>query len=217
MPTKNPTDILLCRWLETLAEFQVDEIAAKNAFNSLVDAYSTGDRIYHTLKHIRHVLSTIDILQVYAQDLGAVQLAAWFHDIVYDTQAQDNEEKSAEYAEELLTKLGIPLNIIATVTRLILHTKHHQAPADDFNSQVLLDADLAILAANTVAYWEYAHAIRQEYAWVSAADYIAGRTRVLKKILQRDRIYFTPLMFAIAEQSARSHLVAEIELLNHEI
>ncbi|MEJ1936450.1 hypothetical protein WDZ92_40175 [Nostoc sp. NIES-2111] len=151
-------------------------------------------------------------LQAYTQDLSLVEIAAWFHDVIYDSQAQDNEEKSANYASDLLNNLDIPNSCITTVQRLILNTKHHQA--DDFDSQVLLDADLAILAAEAVDYQEYANAIRQEYAWVSDDEYIKGRTKVLEKFLQRQRIYFTPLMYDKSEQLARANLQMEINILN---
>ncbi len=217
MYRENLRVILFCDWQRTLEPFGIDQIAIENTFNDLVTAYSTSHRHYHTLKHIQHVLRTIETLQLYTKDLPSVQLAAWFHDIVYDTQAQNNEERSAEYADKLLINLGIPLNNIATVTRLILTTQRHHTEADDFDSQVLLDADLAILAANPVEYRDYADAIRQEYAWVSDADYIMGRSQVLQKFLHRDRIYFTPLMFEVAEQSARSNLNTEIQVLYKKI
>lgn len=206
-------DILFYNWQHTLQPFGVDQVAAEKAFNRLVAAYSTPGRYYHTLKHIDHVLGTIEILQGYTNNLAAVQLAAWFHDVVYDTQAQDNEQKSADYAFELLSNLGIPESTITTVTRLILNTKDHQAAMDDYDSQVLLDADLAILATNLVQYPEYAHAIRQEYGWVAEAEYITGRRQVLEQFLQRSRIYFTPLMSEFAERSARGNIQEEIQSL----
>lgn len=201
-------------WQHTLQPFGVDRVASEQTFISLVEAYSSCDRHYHTLKHIHHVLNTIETLQAYAKNLIAVQLAAWFHDVIYDTQAKNNEERSAEYAGAVLNSLKVPPTAIATVTRLILNTKHHQAAADDCDSQVLLDADLAILAAKPIQYQEYARAIRREYAWVSKAEYIAGRKQVLERFLQRQRIYFTPLMFETAEQSARFNLQAEIQNLS---
>ncbi|MGI8503731.1 MAG: HD domain-containing protein [Hassallia sp.] len=204
---------LFCQWQHTLQGFEVDQVQKSNAFNLLVEAYSSSDRYYHTLKHIYHVLKTIDNLQAYTRNLAAVQLAAWFHDVVYDTKGQNNEEKSADYACELLSSLGIPPSNITAVTCLIINTKHHQAAADDFDSQVLLDADLAILAANPVQYREYANSIRQEYAWVSEAEYIVGRRQILKSFLQRQRIYFTTLMFEVAEKPARRNLNAEIQSL----
>jgi predicted metal-dependent HD superfamily phosphohydrolase len=212
MPTDNLTDILFVHWQHTLQPFGVDQISTENAFNHLVAAYSTANRYYHTLKHIHHVLNTIKTLQAYTKDLTAVQLAAWFHDIIYNSQSKNNEAKSAEYAAELLIDLGVPPHNIAVVTRLILNTKHHQAEIDDVDSQVLLDADLAILSANPIQYWEYANAIRQEYAWLGEAEYVKGRSQVLARFLQCDRIYSTPLMFHLAEQSARHNINTEIEL-----
>ncbi|MEH2235050.1 HD domain-containing protein [Nostoc sp.] len=213
MPTENFMDILFSNWQHTLQPFGVDQVAAEKAFNRLVAAYSTPGRYYHTLKHIDHVLGTIEILQGYTNNLAAVQLAAWFHDVVYDTEAQDNEERSADYAFELLSNLGIPESTITTITHLILNTKDHQAGVDDYDSQVLLDADLAILATNLVEYPEYAHAIRQEYGWVAEADYITGRRQVLERFLQRSRIYSTPLMLEFAEPSARGNIQREIQSL----
>ncbi|WP_414548647.1 hypothetical protein [Anabaena sp. CCY 0017] len=201
-------------WQHTLQSFAVDQVASEQVFTDLVTAYSTSDRHYHTLEHIDHVLGTIDTLQTYAQDLAIVQLAAWFHDVVYNTQAQDNEKKSADYAFNLLSYLGIPLSNITTIIRLIINTKHHQAATDDYNSQVLLDADLAILATNPEDYGKYSRAIRQEYAWLSELEYITGRRQVLERFLRRQRIYYTPLMFEIAEQSARFNLQAEIQTLD---
>ncbi|MEH2420119.1 MAG: hypothetical protein V7K48_03995 [Nostoc sp.] len=213
MPTENFMDILFSNWQQTLQPFGVDQVAVEKGFNRLVAAYSTPGRYYHTLKHIDQVLGTIQILQGYTNNLAAVQLAAWFHDVVYDTEAQDNEQKSADCAFELLSNLGIPESTITTVTRLILNTKDHQAAMDDYDSQVLLDADLAILATNLVQYPEYAHAIRQEYSWVAEADYITGRRQVLEQFLQRSHIYFTPLMSEFAEPSARGNIQGEIQSL----
>ncbi|MEH2009899.1 HD domain-containing protein [Nostoc sp.] len=213
MHTENLTHILFSKWQQTLQPFGVEQVAAEKAFNSLVVAYSTPGRYYHTLKHIDHVLSTIQILQGYTNNLAAVQLAAWFHDVVYNSQAEDNEERSADYAFELLSNLGIPESTITTVTRLILNTKNHQAAVDDYDCQVLLDADLAILATNLVEYPEYAHAIRQEYGWVAEAEYITGRRQVLEEFLQRSHIYFTPLMSEFAEPSARGNIQGEIRSL----
>lgn len=203
--------LLSYRWQNTIKIFDVDEASAAQVFNQLVQAYSNPSRRYHTIKHIDCVLNKIQALQDYTQDLTTVELAAWFHDVIYNTQAQDNEERSADYADEVLNRLDIPSSYITNVKRLILNTKHHQA--DDIDSQVLLDADLAILAANAVDYQEYADAIRQEYAWVSDDNYIQGRTQVLEKFLQRQRIYFTPLMYESSEQAARNNIQAEVRKL----
>ena len=57
------------------------------------------------------------------KDINGVKLAAWFHDVVYDTAAKDNEDQSAQYAQNYLDQLGIPKEIIEHVVALILATK----------------------------------------------------------------------------------------------
>ncbi len=202
---------LYSSWLGLGRSLEVEPVAGQKAFDDLAAAYSSPGRYYHTLEHIYHVLSTIKTLQSQAKDLTALQLAAWFHDVVYDSQAQDNEEKSADYADRLLQSLEIPSNKIAATSHLIRNTKHHQAASDDIDSQILLDADLAILGTNLVQYQEYARAIRQEYAWVPEAQYFRARRQVLERFLQRERIYFTDWMFEVAELAARHNLQAEIQ------
>jgi predicted metal-dependent HD superfamily phosphohydrolase len=199
------------KWQTLLTSFEVEPNIAYTTFNQIVTAYSSQNRHYHTLEHIDYVLNTIESLQDKIQDLEAVRLAAWFHDLVYDTQKNDNEEKSAECAGVLLASLGFSSRTITSVNRFILSTKSHQAAPDDFDCQILLDADLAILGSSPVEYRNYAMAIRQEYAWLPEAEYIAGRKRVLQKFLQRDRIYYTPSMFQAFELSARSNLLQEIQ------
>ncbi|MFQ4141652.1 hypothetical protein [Chlorogloeopsis sp. ULAP02] len=205
------TEKLFNNWWYLLQPFGVEQVAAEKAFTQLVTAYSSPGRYYHTLEHIDHVLNTIQTLQNQVQDLPAVQFAAWFHDVIYDAQAQNNEENSAIYAVEVLKSLTIPSHTITKTSTLILHTKYHQAQSDDFDPQVLLDADLAILGTHPLKYRQYALAIRQEYAWLPDAIYLAGRKKVLQRFLQRHRIYFTDLMFANFELSARHNLEAEIQ------
>ena len=60
---------------------------------------------------------------------------------------------------------------------------------------------------------DYARTIRQEYAWVSEADYRVGRRRVLERSLARPRLYLTEALFSTLEQPARDNLRREIESL----
>lgn len=206
-------EILLRRWLELVRPFGGEESAAQGVFEELAEAYNEPGRYYHTLTHVQHVLETIDSLQAGASNLPAIRFAAWFHDAIYDSKAKDNEEKSAELASVLLPKLAIPTQIIDSTVRLILCTKQHQADPGDHDAHILLDADLAILAADPTIYQKYAQAIRQEYAWVAEEQYRVGRKQVLQKFLQRERIYFTPLIMRTGEQIARHNLITELKIL----
>jgi predicted metal-dependent HD superfamily phosphohydrolase len=200
--------LLRNKWRHLLKSFKVDEKIINQTWSELVTAYSSEGRYYHNLKHIQEVLQIVDKL-----DESSLKLAAWFHDIIYDTQRHDNEEKSAEYASDLLSLLNIPDLIINNTCRLILTTKHHQVEVNDLD-QVLIDADLAILGSNRKRYSEYMQAIRFEYIWVPEQEYITARKRVLTSFLERAYIFHTPELFSQLEATARQNIEGEIMLLN---
>ncbi len=213
-------------WESLLQSFQVDPRVTQKVFLNLVTAYSSVGRFYHTLEHIQHILETIETIEqmrrhsptqaALAINFPAIQLAAWFHDVIYDPRANDNEEKSAEYAVASLNQFKIPTATVERVKTLILNTKTHQASPTDIDSQILLDCDLAILGAGEVEYRAYARAIRQEYSWVPDELYRIGRKQVLQIFLRRERIYFTEQLFFSLEERARQNLQAEITALSSE-
>ena len=208
----NSIDVLSDYWQNTVKSFDCNLLIANQVLSDIFIAYSHPSRYYHTLNHIYSVLKIIENLHTNVQQLSAVKFAAWFHDVVYDTHKQDNEEKSAEYAINMLEKLEIPQFIISQVKHLIMCTKSHQA--NDIDSQVLLAADLAIFAASPSEYQVYTKAIRQEYAWVNDIEYMIARRQVLENFLQRQHIYFTPMMRELYEEIARCNIKKELQYLS---
>ncbi|MGZ7283798.1 HD domain-containing protein, partial [Streptococcus pyogenes] len=77
------------------------------------------------------------------------------------------------------------------IVNMIWATAHaaSSAPPTLRDTQVLLDADLAILGASEERYKRYAADIRKEYAWVPEADYRKGRAAVLERFLAAPRLY----------------------------
>lgn len=202
--------LLRTQWHELItSRCKADPKGVDLTFTDLVAQYSAPDRFYHNLEHIQHVLQTAELLQEKTRNAFAVKLAAWLHDVIYDSKASDNEERSADYARQLCAALVLP--DADAVASLILKTKTHLAE-NDTDAQVLIDADLAILGAGLADYRVYATRIRREYAWVPDADYRAGRRQVLEKFLARPRIFHH---LGHLEQPARRNLGAEIaELAN---
>jgi predicted metal-dependent HD superfamily phosphohydrolase len=174
------------QWHDLFPAWAVHAGLADEAFQDLCNHYGEPGRSYHTLIHIQDALRHVEILAAHAQNLQAVKLAAWLHDVIYDPKAADNEERSAEYAMDLCKKLSVVDS--ALVASLILKTKTHEA-GNDPDAQVLIDADLAILGATEATYRAYAEQIRREYAWVPEPEYQTGRTRVLQHFLSKPRIF----------------------------
>jgi predicted metal-dependent HD superfamily phosphohydrolase len=198
------------RWHQLLAPFAPPADAVEPVWRLLADAYSGPERHYHDLTHVRHVLDVLEAFRTPEHHAAALDLAAWFHDAVYDPRAADNEERSAALAADCLGRLGVPAEVRQEVGRLILLTKTHQTGLGDPDGQFLLDADLAILGAAPEVYRRYAAAVRREYAWVPDADFRAGRARVLQLFLRRDHIYQTVPLRAALEAAARRNLEQEL-------
>lgn len=197
-------------WQETAARVGLTRPEAA-IFQGLCRRYSEPGRAYHNLDHIAAMLETVSEFRSAVQDDVAVLLAVWFHDAVYDSRRGDNEEQSAALA--LSSLAGAAPGLLPAVERLILATKTHQAPPDDADCQLMLDADLVILGSRADDYDRYTQAIREEYAWVPEADYRAGRRRVLESFLSRECLYHTASLFEQYEQAARANLRREIECL----
>jgi predicted metal-dependent HD superfamily phosphohydrolase len=202
-------------WVRLLEQFSVAPADAFPLFDRLVAAYSAPERHYHNLEHLGEMFRVASRLGTSVDDPAAVQLAIWFHDAVYDTRAKDNEVRSGDLAVELLTPLGLPGELIAKVVELVRATAH--LPSTDAevdrNTEVMLDADLAILGAAEERYRRYASDIRMEYAWVPDAEYRKGRSAVLQLFLDRPRIYRHPLLIEEGEAQARANMKAELEQL----
>jgi predicted metal-dependent HD superfamily phosphohydrolase len=171
---------------ELLAAFRAalpdaDPSAADDAARALVARWTEPHRRYHTLEHLRFMLSIVDAVAD-----PDVALACWFHDAVYDPRRADNEQVSADMARTVLASLRASADEVA---RLVLLTATHDPDPADHNGQLLCDADLAILATDPVTYARYAVAVREEYAHVPDDAFRAGRTAVLRKLLDLPVIY----------------------------
>jgi predicted metal-dependent HD superfamily phosphohydrolase len=184
---------------------------ARTMGEELLNRWSEPHRRYHTTEHLRSVLARLDAeLAGYAADPAAVELAAWFHDAVYDPYARDhdNVESSARLAEQLL-----PAARRAEVARLVRLTAGHDPGDGDTSGCALCDADLAVLAGSPREYAAYAAEIRQEYGFVPDDAFREGRAAVLRHLLALPRLFRTPYGAEHWEATARFNVRSELRLL----
>jgi predicted metal-dependent HD superfamily phosphohydrolase len=192
------------RWPLAHAEAVRDELLA---------AYADPSRSYHDTRHLREVLDRLDELAGAGTpfDQLPVELAAWFHDAVYDGRPGADEQRSAEWAEAVLAAHEPPQ--VAEVVRLVRLTETHRPAPGDRNGCALTDADLAILAAAPTRYAEYAADVRREYAHVSDADFRAGRAAALSDLLAKPSLFHTDHARECWEAAARVNVEAELTRL----
>ena len=182
--------------------------------DDLLARYAEQHRHYHDQRHLSEMLGTIDELADLADDADAVRLAAWFHDAIYDPQADsgENEEVSAQLAELELSAYGVEAARIAEIGRLIRLTAKHDCEPDDANGAVLCDADLRILSLSADRYDEYAAGIREEYGHIGDRDFARGRMTFLQGLAETT-LYATSRGQEQWEQAARENLRRELQLL----
>ena len=85
--------------------FNADADIAGNCLQEIVKAYSGKSRYYHNLDHIAALLRMSASNEV-------INLAIFYHDIVYKVPALDNEHKSAFLAAERLPLLAVPAAVV---------------------------------------------------------------------------------------------------------
>jgi predicted metal-dependent HD superfamily phosphohydrolase len=181
-------------------------------FQEIASNYDTPPRAYHNLLHIAHCLDEFEPARRLADEVNAIEMAIWFHDIIYDSHAKDNEERSAEKAQSVIKSAELTDAFRVKVADLILATKHN-APPKDADSALLIDVDLSILGQRPEIFDEYERQIRREYDWVAEEAFVAGRSAVLKTFLDRPAIYSTAFFRNKYEPTARANLARSIELL----
>ncbi len=184
-------------------------------FDTVVARHSAPERHYHGVRHVRwvvrHVLELADRLSI--GDLGAVVAAAFFHDVVYEPIARDNEMASARLATVALTEIGWEPERTRRVADMIVATIDHDVESADLDTQLLLAADLGVLAAEPVRYLDYVRTVRREYAHVSDAAWRSGRAEVLRRLVGRRHIFAPAMHLADWEHRARANIAAELATL----
>jgi predicted metal-dependent HD superfamily phosphohydrolase len=188
---------------------------AKSSAADLEDRYREAHRRYHTLGHVEAVLADCARLAgevgISDQERAIVDLAACAHDVVYEARPDSDERASAAWAKEQLTRCGIPAEATDAVVETVLSTISHTS--DDRLAQVMLDADLAILAARPVLYARYVEAVRAEYDRLAEDAWRAGRITVLTRLLDRPSLYATDPARRRWEAAARRNVAAELAAL----
>jgi predicted metal-dependent HD superfamily phosphohydrolase len=202
--------MLLKQTFEQLAStYTIEQDVINRLWSEIEAAYTNEERHYHTLTHLESLIKHLIRYQKDIKNWAAMLFSVYYHDIVYNVLQNDNEEKSAQVASVRLLQLKVPVTIIKKCVEQIIATKSHLSD-NDYDIQLFLDADLAILGADGPVYKKYTDAIRNEYGIYTEAQYNAGRTKVLEHFLKMDRIFKTDVFTSDLEQKAKANMSNEL-------
>jgi predicted metal-dependent HD superfamily phosphohydrolase len=189
-----------------------NEATAQKWTNALITQHSESPRRYHTIEHVHSMLTCLEQTQSQIKHEMIVKLAIFFHDWIYDPKAKDNELQSIEcfksFSEEIKLSPSITTTVAAYIECTIQHRMSHEHESSDL--ALFLDFDLEVLSRPGAEYVLYAQQIRQEYSHVNEKDYCAGRIKVLKSFLDRERLYFSDAFYKEREETARENIRTEI-------
>lgn len=198
------------RWLRLMDEYGFEP--NDKAFARLVEQYGERHRAYHNTAHILDCLNQLDLSPVPASDRKEVELAIWFHDVIYDPYGKENEHKSAREAELFIFDNVADDELGKRISTLIMATLHQAPPINSAESWIM-DIDISILGRDEASYQHYAEQVKQEYRFVPGFLYRKKRVEILRAFLQRPTLYFTPHYQSSHEAQARKNIQAEIERL----
>ena len=194
------------------------EAGAMNAFRRLENRYSEPHRHYHTLAHIEACVRelhefTARMGSFAPNDSALVELALWYHDAVYHTLREDNEEKSADLACRASIQLfHLQTRELSHLKELIMATAHRDIPRDP-DAKIVCDIDLSSLGAAPDVFDRNTMNIRREYNWMPEAEFNAQTEGFFLRFLHRPTIYTTPYFQAKYEDQARRNLTRVLESL----
>lgn len=199
-------------WNELTSRYTHNTELVNNLWMEIERKYSTKRRHYHNLSHVKYMIDRAIQHKEKLIDFDIVLFSIFYHDIVYNTMRQDNEQKSADIARDRLTKLGVPLDKSKACQNQIIATKDYKDNENN-DTNYLLDFDLAILGDTAENYEIYRKNIRKEYSIYPDFLYKKGRKKVLEHFLDMDRIFKTNEFHESFESQARENLKKELQKL----
>ena len=180
------------------------EADGERLYRTIEDKYSEPHRHYHTLSHIRHCLEQLDRAAHLAADAEAIELALWFHDVIYDPTLDDNELRSALFFDANLG-IHLPDERAGRVHHLIMATEYPSEPRDG-DARLMVDIDLSSFGLPWEEFMRDTRAIEAEYSHVPEEQYTAGKRKFLNSLLSRPRLYLTDYLHDRLEAQARSNI-----------
>lgn len=192
--------------------------------DDLIGRWNAPERPLHNLRRLMNTLTHIDEIASSAHDPDILRVAAWYHGAFLNKaleiklggfQANFAATRCIDHAHNRLTSLGVADEVVARIDELIAFLTRHRAPRNDFDAQVLVDADLAILACSPQEYKKLRSALRAELSELDDLGFTKARLALVKKLLSYETIYQSPLGSAW-EATARANLEVELTRLERD-
>jgi len=195
-------------WRQLAAYF--DQPYCEGVFDELKELYGGHNRYYHSDAHIHHCLSKLDESVSNPELAPHVEMAIWFHDVIYTAGDPLNEQNSADWFRKLATN-HLSKQDVDRVTNLITITEHRHVPSNA-DEKLMVDIDLSSFGFPETQFIEDGRSIRQEFSDIPDGEFIAGQIVFLNRLLERPALYSTEYFQENYEDTARKNIGALLQI-----
>jgi len=198
-------------WQRCLIEDAADN--SDEIYQRLIDGYQEPERHYHTLAHIEQCLGMFDQCKSLAREPDALELAVWFHDVIFEAGKPDNEKRSAQ----LYLQLSDGVHDASTrglVDRLIMATLHDGSSLADHDAIYMVDIDLSSFGLSWEEFLQDSQNLRRENADLSDAEYYRKKANFQNFLLAKERFYLSDYFAERLETRARANLARYFDYLD---
>lgn len=177
---------------------------AESVYNLIEAHYSEAHRFYHTSHHIEHCLSQFDLAISEMLEPDAVEMALWFHDVIYDVPTSENERRSAELFRDK-THGRVDKEFGCNVFDMILITMHRDLPYKH-DDKLIVDIDLSSFGLPWEDCERESKNVRSEFAHKTDQEFYASHVKFMQSLLARDSFYTSDFFRDHYEETARKNV-----------
>ena len=198
-------------WRRCLIEGARDDSAAIHA--RLLEGYGEPGRYYHSFAHIRHCLAMFDQCRSLLRHPDAVELAVWFHDVIFEPGKPDNEARSARLYLDLSDGVHPP-ETRGLVDRLVMATLHDGEVLRDEDAKYMADIDLSSFGLPWKEFLRDSENLRREAGDLSDEEYYQKAIGFHDYLQARDGFYHTEFFAARFEIPAKQNIARYLAHIN---
>lgn len=157
----------------------LDDYHIRIKIEDVLELWNASHRAYHTETHLRDLLEQINAYpNLLKKDQDILSLAAVFHDIIYEPQRSDNEERSAQFLLDHASKPCKPE--IHQVVQMIRDTADHVPKSPLSIIFCAMDMSIVLMPYEKLLEWE--KGIRHEYSYLPLEHYKQRRIAFLNSM-----------------------------------
>jgi len=209
-PPTDDIDRFRSLWLNQQKPNLPDDSEA--VYQQLINAYNEPHRVYHNLGHIKSCLTIFDQVSELLVNPDAVELAIWFHDVIYTIGDGENERLSADLFMTLTDGL-FNNEFRDSVYQHIIATCHDCSEVTNADTKLMVDIDLSSFGLPWADFLIDSKKVRAEMTHLSDIDYNQKQRSFQLSLLGQPCFFNSDYFLEYYEAQAHENLAKLFELM----